>query len=486
MVLVAVTLPHLGDGDWMRGDSGWYAAIALKAWRTGELWTLYEGPGRPYFNKPPLVFWVQGAWMWIAGVGAWQARLATVAAAAVCVAVVGGIARSLAGRRAALVCGVLLAVNIEFFRRTREISLDMWNLAFMLVAAWALVRIAVRSRGDHAARGARAGSIAWPVVIAGAALGASLMTKPLVGLAAPVPVIAWLIFERAAGSFRASPRPAIGRAMGAVAAAAILGAAIAAPWHLSMMRVHGDEFVGSYFGREVLARGTGELVGGQKATQPAWFYAANAAAGWTMWALAAALFVVGQRGWRIDPARATLLRFGVSWGVGWLVLLTLFPDRRDRYALPVHAGLAVAAGALVGGRSRGTGRMLRIAPVAVAGVGVIVGMLPIRVQREANEQWPALTTWLDEHPGLEPWDGGFSGAPAARVYLMTGLWPRTTRDVAGRLIADPPVGSVLLYHRRGGWAPGPGEREEWSAGDLRATRLVTPPWAPVETPDPGE
>ena len=49
LVLLAVTLPHLGQGD-LRGDAGWYSAIGLQAWRTGDLWTLYGEPGQPYFN----------------------------------------------------------------------------------------------------------------------------------------------------------------------------------------------------------------------------------------------------------------------------------------------------------------------------------------------------------------------------------------------------------------------------------------------------
>ena len=75
VVLFCVTLPHFGQGDWMRTDGAWYGAIGVQAWRTGELWTLQAEPGTPYFNKPPLVFWIHGLVLHTLGVGAWQARL---------------------------------------------------------------------------------------------------------------------------------------------------------------------------------------------------------------------------------------------------------------------------------------------------------------------------------------------------------------------------------------------------------------------------
>ena len=55
ILFLAVTLPHLGQGDF-RGDAGWYSAIGVQAWRTGKLWTLWGEPGLPYFNKPPMAY----------------------------------------------------------------------------------------------------------------------------------------------------------------------------------------------------------------------------------------------------------------------------------------------------------------------------------------------------------------------------------------------------------------------------------------------
>src|SRR5687767_7527832 len=92
LALLAVTLPHLEQGDF-RTDTGWYSAIGLQAWRTGELWTLYGEPGQPYFNKPPLAFWVHGLALRLLGPSVLAARLPTVLAGLGCVLATVGIVR---------------------------------------------------------------------------------------------------------------------------------------------------------------------------------------------------------------------------------------------------------------------------------------------------------------------------------------------------------------------------------------------------------
>lgn len=472
-VLLCCTLPHLAAGDWMRGDGSWYAAIGVQAWRNGSLWPLMEGPGREYLNKPPLGLWVYGLWLWVAGTGGWQARAASIMAAGLCVWAVAGIARVLGGRTVAAVCGALLAIDIEFFRRTREISLDLWNTAFMLLAALALV---------HALRGAR--TRWWLVALAGASTGAALLTKPMVGLAAPLIVGAWVVAR--AWSMPSGRGRMIRGGVVAALVACVVGVAIAAPWHIAMAREKGDTFTSQYFGREIADRVAGQLVGGQQEVKPWWFYLSNIASSWTTWL--AALGLLARAGFRarMSGRRASVARFGAAWALAWLVLLTAFPDRRDRYAIPLHAGVALAVGAPITGRRARTRSLLARGSGVLAAGAAVFAVLPVRVQRPIEPQWPALFAWLDRERPAEVWDGSFTGAPAARVYLRTGAWPRTTRDARGALVALPPRGAVILYHRRGGYGPGPGESEVWSQGQLKATRLDAEPWSPTPMADPGE
>ncbi|MBL8760504.1 MAG: glycosyltransferase family 39 protein [Phycisphaerae bacterium] len=497
IVLLAVTLPKLNQGDW-RGDTGWYAALGLDAARSGR-WTLSAGDGEPYFNKPPLVFWIVGRTLDWFGVDLLVARLTSVLAAALGVVATAGIARDLGSRRLGAIAGVVLALTYEYFRRTREISLDMWHAAFLLLGAWAMVKGALaggghgvpRSSGlddgarDHQGadtpvaprqpvRAALHGSaFAW-FMLAGVPIGLALLTKPLIALAAAPIMAAWLWHVRGT------------RHAGFVCVSLLVGVGIALPWHLWMTRTFGDSFLDQYFGREIAARASGRLVGGQKATQPAWYYLAQIAGGYWPWliALAAAIFA---RAWR---SPAGLLSF--LWAGAWLVLLTAFPDRRDRYAIPVYPGLAIASALGLlhlcrGIRRRALNGAMRLAAPVSGVLAIIVALLPIRVQSKPDEQWTRLEEFLraDGAPGVL-YEGACDGAPAARVFLITGAWPIPTRDAADRSLASPARGSLFFYHARGGRAPGPGESIVFSAGDLSITRLDADAWNPGTIADPGE
>src|SRR5262245_48789089 len=151
VVTLALAIPHLGQGEFSV-DTGWYSAVALQAWRDGAhghpgaLWTLMgvggqgaEG-GVPYFNKPPLAFWIHGLALWAMGPTLAAARLPSVLAAVLAVITSAAVARRLAGPRVGLWAGLLLATTPEFTRHARAFSLDMWLTLFMLLSLWCIVR----------------------------------------------------------------------------------------------------------------------------------------------------------------------------------------------------------------------------------------------------------------------------------------------------------------------------------------------------------
>lgn len=467
-VLAAVTLPHLHQGD-LRSDAAWYAAIALQAWRTGEFWTLHAYPGQPYFNKPPLGFWIHGGVLHALGPGVLTARLPSVAAALGCVLLTAAIVRELASRRAALLAGLATATSLEFFRRVREISLDMWQLLFML-AALCLAASAVRRQ--------QPARLIW----AGVPLGLALLCKPLTALLA-VPLLAlWLAWV---GQTRMT-----WHLLGGCGVAVFL----AAPWHVSMLATHGREFLDQYLGVEVIDRAAGRRADSLGSFTSPWFYLARLATRSWPWiacaGLAAAWLVRGRAlSWRNLAPKLALV-----WTAGWLVALSAFPDRRDRYGLPLHAGVGMLAGLWLAQApwtwvQRGRDLWARwAAPVLVPGA-ILVSLLPVRFHRPPETHWPELFEWIRREGVADNlWQGGFGGPRGARVYLELGHWPAPTHDARGRRIADPPPGAVLLYHRRDGLHPGDGEQILWRSRDgvLTATRLHASAWHPQPAPDPGQ
>lgn len=451
LFLLAVTLPHLDDGDWQRTDSGWYGAIAVQAWRTGEFLTLWGEPGQPYFNKPPLVFWIQGLPMWAFGPSAWSARLPTVLAAAGCVLLTVSIARQGMSRRGAMWCGIALALTYEFFRRTREISLDMWQALFLLAA----LRLAVGAVVSGRSR--------W-LVLAGVPVGLALLCKPLIGVLVYPMFAAMLVLG---GRARMLPWLVL---------SVLVAAAVAAPWHLAMVAEHGDEFVRQYFGAEIGARAAGEGVGRAPGGVRWWFYFEKIALGYWPWLAAIIAGAIGRaRGRRIGVDRRVMAA-AMVWTVGWLLLLTAFPDRRDRYGVVLYPGLALLAGAWLGHGAmpavRGLLRVLeRRGWWVVTAAAIVFAALPVRVQRPVDPQWPALFEFLEAGGSPELWQGAMIGHRGSRIYNETGRWPITTRDRWGNFTASPPPGAWIVYHADDGLLPGPGEEVVFTNGKLAVTRL---------------
>jgi len=479
VTLLAVTLVKLGQGDY-RSDTGWYAAIAEQAARTGSFWTLYadgvrhDAAGRaiteiaqPYFNKPPLAFWVHGAVLRVFGITLESARLPTIAAALGVVLATVGLVRTMSGPRVALVSGMTLALTYEFFRRTREISLDMWQLLFLMLALWA------------AAMAVRRGRWRW-LVWMGVPAGLALMTKPLTGLLVFPMVGAWLVWIGAA------------RRLGWLAGGAALALVVAAPWHVSMVALHGETFVGQYFGVEIAGRVEQKL---SASDAPAWwFYLKLVGRAYWPWLLFVGLGVmclVRGRGLSRVGAGPAL---AVVWVVAWLAVLTVFPDKHPRYALVLWPGLAWLAGLWLANRpwaclrgGRWTWEAITAGAVVASGV---VSALPVRVQRPPNPQWGELFDWMrSEGVGEgELWQGGFGGLRGARVYVEFGWWPVTTRDRWGGAVQEPPAGALLVYHADDRLAPGANETVLFGSGKLVVTRLGEGGWSPEPTgrpPDDG-
>jgi len=439
VVLLCLTLPHLEQGDF-RVDTGRYAAVGLQMWRTGDLLTPFLQEGRPYFNKPPLAIWIHGLVLHVSGVGLVAARLPTVLAAGGCVIALMGLVRRFHNGNTAMVAGLVLATTYEFFRRTREISLDVWQLLFMLLALWALVLAVDFDDTEPSPRRNSGATWRWGwgwSVLGGGAIGLALMTKPLMGLLVLPIGACWLC---TIGRWRMLIPWLVGGLAGA--------AAVGGPWHLAMWRVHGEAFTSSYFGAEVIDR-----VAGEHQSVPWWQYLWTLARTYWPW-----LVFVGAAAWRWGVGslrvrtRRGLLLAGI-WTAVWLVLLSVFPDKRPRYAVVLYPGLAwVSAAALVSGSGavmrRETRRWLVPAVGALVLVVVVLWVLPIRVQPPPNPAWERVYTLIDERRGEEPGTRvvalRLDSNEEGKLYLSGRGWPERLELEGAPDRGDLPVGSLLI------------------------------------------
>ncbi len=483
ILALCLILPKLHQGRF-NVDTGWYAAIALQAWRsaaeTGDwshLWTLrgYGGGDADallYFNKPPLAFWIHGLFLWALGPTGLAARLPSAIAAAWTVLFTVGAASRLGGRRTALLAGIVLALTVEFTRHARAFSLDLWQAMFFMAAA-------------HLAAGAVAGGRPRRLAWVGVPIGLALMTKPLVGLV-PLGILAgWLVWT---GRWRWC---------GWLAVAAAVAAAVALPWHLSMALTHGEAFTSAYFGREIAGRAAGSIEGLNDAAAGPLYYLAELPRQYWPWLVTAALAhlawaraMVGPRAAAGAPGgrwRGDGMKLAVHWTIVWLALLSIFPDKRPRYLLPLYPMWAwMSAAWLLGDAPRWAAHARRAmerwaAPVLVAAAALIT-VLPVRLERVREEHYEALFAAMEGLGAERLWEGGRpDGARGARVYLRTGHWPRRARDQAGEVVAEPPAGALVMYHEMDGWGPGEGETVVMQRGPITLSRVGQAGWRPMLT-----
>lgn len=251
-------------------------------------------------------------------------------------------------------------------------------------------------------------------------------------------------------------------------AAVVPALLIAAPWHVAMHAIHGNAFMDFYFGREIASRAAGEID-----TDPWWYYFHLFEVS-VVWIAAAAWSVVVWRRGRLRSGAADLLSLGLVWSIAWFVLLSMFSAKAPRYLLPVHAGVALAAGpglvVLSHAVSRSAARSFALwsAPIAAA-VALLVALLPVRVQPGPMEDWTGLWAWLEDNNVERAWLGGDDGIglghpKTARIYLKTGWWP----EIPGDRVFEP--GDVRLYHtvRARQWMK-PEERIVYQTREIYAT-----------------
>lgn len=442
MLLIALWLPGFNQGGY-RVDTGLYAALGLHAWREGPMWPLFAGDA-PYFNKPPMVLWIHGVFLWTLGTDLWVARLPSLLAAAACVMATRRAVGYITGPRGGLLAACILALTLEFFRYTRAISLDLWMTLFLMLACCGVAR-GLRTRG---------GGIGF-ILRAGVPVGLALLTKPIAPLLA-LPIFALWI---------ASRKEDVLRRLGALAGSAIIALLVAALWYVPMYLRFGDAFVHQHFTRQAVERATGESFG----ADPWWYYLRLMSETYWPWMIGVAatafLLVRGRFGAR--DRRAALM--GLSWAGVWLIALSAFAGKSGRYAVPMYPMLAWAAAlALAAATPRWLGlvrrAMIRWLAPAMLAVSMALTAFGVRVHSPPTPHWQALYEFVRAHADQAIWSAPDIAPTCANIYLHTGRWPRSIASDG----ATPGPGDILILRDESEFAPDPSWREFWRSGPVFA------------------
>jgi 4-amino-4-deoxy-L-arabinose transferase-like glycosyltransferase len=319
-------MEHLGRGALRDWDEATYAEVAKEIVSRHEWLTLYW-QHQPFFEKPPLSFWLQAVLFQHFGVTEFWARFPSAMAGIGIVVLVFALGKRLAGARAGLLAGAVLLTTRGFDNIVRQGMTDTLLCFCIYLALYGYVRM----RQDNGR---------WLYLVC-AALACGVLVK---GPAVLVVVLA-IGVERV---LRHDALPIVGWRRWVTGSLIFLG--IAAPWFLWMVLRYGKNFVSVFAGHQLALRATQVseyLVGGLP---------------WSV--LLIPVFV-----WWLRRRDARQLLIWCLVGTT-LVLYSLISTKHGWYILPVYPAVAITTGIWI---SEITGNRRVLLPLAI--VFLLVGIV---------------------------------------------------------------------------------------------------------------
>jgi dolichol-phosphate mannosyltransferase len=342
----------------IKPDESRYAEISQEMLASGD-WVVPTLNQEPYYDKPPLYYWLTVASFRLLGTNEMAARLVPAGAAWLTVLLTYLFARRVLGARAGFLAALVLTLMVGFVQCGRFVILDSVLTLFVTAALF---------MGHEGVRGPR---LRWPWWLASAlACALGVLTKgpvALVLLGPPVVAHAWLT--------RGPARPRLAHWL----AYATLVLAVVGPWYLAIL-LRDPAFARHFFIEHHLHR----FLGSEYHDSPVWFYVPVLVLGCLPWSLLmfpVARFLFG-RSPKLGLLRAPSLGFFLLWA-GWCVFFfSLSRGKLAPYILPAMPAVAVILGSyLARGLSQtswialreGDGRVPRRAVTVIAGAWLLVG-----------------------------------------------------------------------------------------------------------------
>jgi len=411
--LLALYLTSLGKVGFLGPDEPRYASIGRAMAVSGD-WLTPRLDGQPWFEKPPLLYWMTASGNLLGFSDEWAARLPIALAGIVFLMFFYHTLEREFSRRVALYATAILGTSAGWaslsFAAVTDLPMSAALGGAMLIGLF----------GPSAYRGAQRGREPNQMaqgLIAGTLLGLAILAKGLVPLVLMVPVL--LICR--------------GKRLAMIAAAVV----VAAPWFTFVSMRYGSIFWDDFFWRQHVQRIYSSAL---EHEQPFWFYLPVFLAGLFPWTPLVAL--VGRRE-SLDDGR---VRFLLFWVIAVLILFSLPLNKLPAYVLPtLPAAAIILAVSLDKVKAQQAAWWLGGCTLLLAAVPVIAGILPDALLSGLSRSefhfavgWPFLLAaggvgalaWMDR----KEWAmlAAAIAAVAALLYLKATAFPPIEERVSVR------------------------------------------------------
>jgi len=316
-----------------------YAEVSHEIVTSGDWLTLHQNSG-PYYNKPPVFFWLEAASIKAFGMHAAAARLPSALLGIGTLVLCYLIAKRLG--ISPLISSLVLATSWEFFTACHRATIDITLTFFILLAFWLYLLSAGAVR------------FGW-AYFAGAALaaGAGLLTKGpvalLVLICAAFPYFLWRGEWRAALHWK-------------WIAGLLVAAAVGLAWLLPAAQHQGPALIKELIYGQVLSRMTPSF----ERTGPFYYYLANFPVMFLPWFVYFPMAAWHAWKERDGGAFRALLWFGTAF-----VAFSLCPPKWSRYILPLYPAAAMMVAAYLSRKDSWAG-LFALGALGAGSIGVIV------------------------------------------------------------------------------------------------------------------
>jgi 4-amino-4-deoxy-L-arabinose transferase-like glycosyltransferase len=347
MIVCAVPfLLSLGNIPLIDPDEGRYAEIPREMLERGDFITPTLNYVK-YFEKPPLLYWLNAASLKLFGLNEFAARLPSALSGLATVLATYIIALKLFDRRTALFAALILTTAAGFVLQSRIILTDML-LTFCLTSALGSFIVAARQEERHR------GGATWYLFYLFCAL--AVLTKGLIGLVFPAGII--FFYMLIAGEWRLLIRMRL-------VSGILLFLAITAPWFVAVS-LKNPEFARFFFIHEHFERFTSTVHGRY---QPFWFFVPVLLGTMLPWSF----FIPGSlgRAWRDrhhESGRAAL--FMLIWSVLIFLFFSKSGSKLVPYMLPIFPPLAILIASRFSSAFDERGREIKLA-VIILGLALL-------------------------------------------------------------------------------------------------------------------
>lgn len=226
----------LGNGALIDSDEAHYARVFHESFQRGDFLN-FTSIGQPWFEKPPLYFWLMSGSVQIFGENEFSMRLPSALMIVFSVLLTWLITLELVGNKAyAFVAGFILLTTGAFLEAGRQVRFDVPVTFAILFSFYSFIRGLKRSK--------------WLLGV-GLGIGIGILFKSVIGLLS-IPLILIMATLYGKWTWLKSKYLWFG---------GILSILIAAPWHIYQTIKFGSQFWVNYFGYHIFRRFTEPILG---------------------------------------------------------------------------------------------------------------------------------------------------------------------------------------------------------------------------------